>query len=813
MEKQSDWAPAVAALGEDKVLLGRLDGTFGVYELATGKPVVAAPVAKASKKTAAPDTKPVLTRIEPRGVQSGATTRLKVTGKNLAGLKSALFSQAWLKATIVSVNPEGTVGELDVVTESTVPRSQVDLALATPTGETARLKVNVDYLPQVVGGSEIASADLKLPVNVWGTLRQTGQVDTWKFAARKGETVVFDLAAKRLESKAGSPRLEIVNGKGKLLATNNGLDSGSDPFIAFQAPEDGEYKVLVREITLSGSDDHVYRLTAGVLPYVTGWWPLSAAPNTAATVHLVGHNLKTTEEPIQIPAEGEAVLPLDTDHYRSRVSMKVAVNLLPQATEVEPNDEPGQAQTLTLPASVNGRLYTAASVKVDADLFRFEAAQGQLVVLETRAGMMGSPADTKLEVLDAKGEVVPMMRMQATKDSWITLRSEDANDPAIRLGHFAEMDLKDYMFFNGEVLKIYRQARGPGADMVYFSNGGKRRAYFNTSPAGHGLDDACYTVEPRALDKVITPNGLPVFTLNYANDDDGFRELGRDSRLVFTVPAAGAYFVRVSDTRGWSGERQAYQLILRAPAPDFTPQLRMPAQLSIPTGSGAQFAVTVDRVDDFEGAVRVVVSDVPQGFYVSSPLVIEAGHLDVAGSIYALPGTVAGASDFSKMRVTATALVEGKEVTKPVAGFAKVTVAAPLKRSVFMEPDVAGKPAGDGKSAPAKPYEITLTPGSQVPAWLRMDRRGDDALVGLDVEGLPHGVIVDNIGLNGVQIRAGENEREIFLSCAPWVAEQDRLCHVVVGSARNDAVKADGAQTGFPVLLKIRKTAKAVAGP
>ncbi|HSJ03481.1 MAG TPA: hypothetical protein VK956_13555, partial [Verrucomicrobium sp.] len=268
MEKQSDWAPAVAALGEDKVLLGRLDGTFGVYELATGKPVVAAPVAKASKKTAAPDTKPVLTRIEPRGVQSGATTRLKVTGKNLSGLKSAIFSQAGLKATIVLVNPEGTVGELDVVTESTVPRSQVDLALATPTGETARLKVNVDYLPQVVGGSEIASADLKLPVNVWGTLRQTGQVDTWKFAARKGETVVFDLAAKRLESKAGSPRLEIVNGKGKLLATNNGLDSGSDPFIAFQAPEDGEYKVLVREITLSGSDDHVYRLTAGVLPYV-----------------------------------------------------------------------------------------------------------------------------------------------------------------------------------------------------------------------------------------------------------------------------------------------------------------------------------------------------------------------------------------------------------------------------------------------------------------------------------------------------------------------------------------------------------------
>ena len=128
-----------------------------------------------------------------------------------------------------------------------------------------------------------------------------------------------------------------------------------------------------------------------------------------------------------------------------------------------------------------------------------------------------------------------------------------------------------------------------------------------------------------------------------------------------------------------------------------------------------------------------------------------------------------------------------------------------------MEPDLAGKPAGDGKSAPPKPYEITLAPGTSVSAWLRVDRRGDDALIALDVENLPHGVIVDNIGLNGVQIRAGEHEREIFLTCAKWVPEQDRLCQVVAGSARNDAARDIGAQAGFPVLLKVRKPQPVVA--
>ena len=92
-----------------------------------------------------------------------------------------------------------------------------------------------------------------------------------------------------------------------------------------------------------------------------------------------------------------------------------------------------------------------------------------------------------------------------------------------------------------------------------------------------------------------------------------------------------------------------------------------------------------------------------------------------------------------------------------------------------------------------------------------MDRRGDDALIALDVENLPHGVIVDNIGLNGVQIRAGEHEREVFLTCAKWVPEQDRLCQVVAGSARNDAARDIGAQAGFPVLLKVRKPQPVVA--
>jgi hypothetical protein len=401
--------------------------------------------------------------------------------------------------------------------------------------------------------------------------------------------------------------------------------------------------------------------------------------------------------------------------------------------------------------------------------------------------------------------------LQATRDSWLTLRSTDANAPGIRLGQFSEMQLDDYMYFNGEVLKISRLARGPDADMNYYANRGKRRDYFFTSPAAHGLDDVCYVVEAKPPGAKLVANGLPVFTLNYSNDDDSARKLGSDSYLIFTAPEKGSYLVRVSDTRGWSGDRFAYRLIVRAPKPDFEVKLLTAAEINVPSASGLQFALETSRSDGWDGDVKVDIKNVPEGFFVSTPIVTEAGHLEASGCMYALPETKMGPYDFSKVQVTCTGTINGKEVTKPVNGFPKVSVVAAPKKILFMEPDVAGKPEGDGKTPPQKPYEITIAPGTTVSAWLRVDRKGDDAIIPCDVENLPHGVIVDNIGLNGVQIRAGENIREIFLSCAGFVPDQDRLCHVIIGSARTDAVKEAGATAGFPVLLKVRRPQPVVA--
>ena len=62
---------------------------------------------------------------------------------------------------------------------------------------------------------------------------------------------------------------------------------------------------------------------------------------------------------------------------------------------------------------------------------------------------------------------------------------------------------------------------------------------------------------------------MPVFPIDYVNDDGGTRFGGKDSRLHFQAPADGDYFLRLKDVRGLEGERFAYRLTVREPAPDF----------------------------------------------------------------------------------------------------------------------------------------------------------------------------------------------------------------------------------------------------
>jgi len=749
LEAQPDWPTALSfALDDKAVVVGRLDGSFQVYEAAGGRVL-----------PAAPPPKPEIQAVWPRGIQKGRGLEVRLSGKNLGTLGGVLTSDARLQAQLL------TDGWIGLTAHPDLPIGPVDLWVTGPGGESNRVKVFADDLPQVAkreGGEPTSAA---LPASFWGTFAARGVGDRFGFEARAGETLVIDAAAKRLGSKAELV-ITLSDDQGKVLASNIDYEGEADPLLTFEIPRDGRYLLHAVDLQLGASNDHFYRLSAGALPVVNACFPLSVPANSESRVRLVGTNLpKDAVVTLQAGAPGEMAVPVDPACFRLRRELRVIVSDLPETLETEPNDTPEKAVRMTAPGSGNGRIDQPG----DVDLWRFETRAGRTWVIETQAAQRGSPVDTRLEVLHADGRPVERVLLQAVRDSWITFRPIDANANGARFWQWQEMDLGQYLYMQGEVVKLFLAPRGPDSQWDFFTMNGKRRCYFDTSATAHPLDEPAYIVEPRAPGSKPVANGLPSFPIYYANDDDGDRRLGTDSRLIFTAPEEAAYLVRVTDVKRAGGERYAYRLIVRDAKPDFRASLEG-ATPSVPAGSGLAFTARVERIDGFEGAVRMDIEGVPPGFSVSTPLVIEPGLTEAKGTLFAAADAPKPAG--ATLRIRATAVVEGRETVRDVPAPAALSVAAKPRTLVWLEPDLPT--AGDA---------LTLKPGGMVAARIRIERTAHNERVTFDVENLPFGAIVDDIGLNGILIPEGQTERRIFLTCAKWVGETTRPVYARIREA------------------------------
>jgi WD40 repeat protein len=475
-----------------------------------------------------------------------------------------------------------------------------------------------------------------------------------------------------------------------------------------------------------------------------------------------------------------------------------------ELTEHEPNNSPALANPISPNSMARGDIGAAAKgAEPDADLFRFHAKKGEQLVLEINAARSKSPLDSKLEVLDAAGKPIPRVVLQAVRTSYFTFRghnSSDRND--FRLHGAGDMEFNEYLYANGEVMKLWMNPRGPDSGfLVYPGYNGDRFTYFGSTAITHALNETCYIVEPHRPNATLIPNGLPQYTLYYENDDDEWRMLGSDSRIVFTAPADGDYLARVTDVRGLGGSDYKYQFIVRPPRPDFSVKL-VDKDRTVNAGSGKEFSVVATRKDEFDGEIQLEIKDLPPGFHVSSPLTIQAGQTTAYGTLAAdADATAPTPENAKKARLFASAVVNGKQIKCKPIEFGEIELAERPKLLVRVLPSSRDglKTRASNVSANAA-TELFIAPGETIAAVIKLERNGFDGDVKFGTEfagrNLPHGVYVDNIGLNGVTLLKGETERTFFLTARKWVPEQTRVFHLRAEEAGN--------QTSWPVILHVR---------
>lgn len=219
--------------------------------------------------------------------------------------------------------------------------------------------------------------------------------------------------------------------------------------------------------------------------------------------------MNSAERSLLLPARNGSIRRLPWPVAQTTVTMKTpespatpvtATSTAPQElTETEPNNAIAEAPLVSIPANIKGTVHTASGNSPDSDLFRISARKGQTLLIEVQAARDKSPLDSLVDVLTTDGQPVLQTRLQAVRDSWFTFRGKDSDtSDDFRMFNWQEMELNEYLYADGEVVKLWLYPRGPDSGFKVYPGFGQRQTWFNTTPSTHPLQGPAFIVVPQA---------------------------------------------------------------------------------------------------------------------------------------------------------------------------------------------------------------------------------------------------------------------------------------------------------------------------
>ncbi|HEX5484262.1 MAG TPA: hypothetical protein VFZ08_16715 [Terriglobia bacterium] len=763
------------------------------------------PAALAGMK--APTIPPEISSISPAGMRLGTSQIFTVEGRNLGGAKDVLFDAPGFQTRVLSVKtlpekarkirinvdlgaevPRGKKQEarIEVTAASTALPGIHWFRIQTPLGTSNMMAVDTGALPEIHekkgGDSAVHSLSVNLPATLVGTISAPGNVDRYQFRGGAQEEVVFHIIGSKLGSTLRSV-LTLRDSSGKQLAQTGKFSATPDATLTYKLPASGQYSISVSDQEQKGDKNRYYRLYAGALPYITSVFPLGIEAGRSQEIAVRGVNLGGIHEVRVNPpkwADGWTTVPvrLKTVKGESLNTISVAVDNDPQIYDKQSNNTPAEAQAITLPATINGDIRSAP----DGDYFRFTAKKDEHLTMGVAAARLGSPLDPVIEVLDNQGRPIPRALVRCLNETSLTLSDRDSRTRGLRFVSRTGFHENDYVMIGEELDQIQFIPDQPDADILMKGFGGLRVAMLGTSPAAHYVTEPIYRAEVLKPGAKFPPNGLPVFTIDYRNDDGG-PGYGSDSRLDFVAPQDGQYLLHIKDVRGLKGPDFAYQLTIHDAVPDFT-LAASPENPNIPRGGRMPVTVTADRMMGYYGPIEIKVLGLPKGV-TANDATIPAGQ-EAATVILQSSASAPEWETATAFKIEGRARVNGREVVRVA------DAGSPLRVASIM-------PAPDLRIA-AQPQQIVLRPGQTTQVTLHVSREnGFKGRVPCDVANLPPGVRVVNVGLNGVLVHSNQSAQTFTLKAESWAKPISQPIYIVGEVESNSPTKHASA----PIILKV----------
>ena len=423
---------------------------------------------------------PQLKSIFPIGAARGSQVEVTVTGGGIEDTNKLYFSAPGVTAELVS-DPAKPPARFKVSVAADAPIGDCDVRTIGKLGISNPRAFSIGAVPETnekEPNNEREKANrIEMNSVVNGRIDPAEDIDWYVFAAKKGQRVLIECRASRIDSRLDG-MVTLYNSEGKELATSqdeNIRDQKKDPFIDFDVPEDGDYYLRFTDFMYNGSPENFYRLSVGTGPYLDYITPTGAKPGTTAEITCYGRNLpggvktdvmvkgrplEKLVQKVEVPADpttttgmkfSELLRPPDSriDGMEVRVSgpngtsnaRLLLFSDVPELGENEPNNAIDEAQKLPIPSAVTG----AFSAPKDADLFSFSAKKDQKILIEVSSERIGSPADPDMEISEGEkllqsvqdtGENIGNLRFPTqTRDIFYTFNAPKDGDFILRLEH------------------------------------------------------------------------------------------------------------------------------------------------------------------------------------------------------------------------------------------------------------------------------------------------------------------------------------------------------------------------------------------
>lgn len=364
---------------------------------------------------------PTLETVFPAGGRAGTTVEVTVTSNNVPGVRELVCSAPDVQCKLLAP------GRFELTLPAQTPPGLYDLWAQCDTGVSSPrsffVSQRAEHLEAEPNDSPSPASPWPLDVVINGCLEKPGDQDGYFFEARRGQRIVIECWAERIDSRA-RVILELFDEAGRRVAVNRGY-FGIDALIDFRVKTDGRYRVQLHDLTSGGSAEHYYRLDIDTGPRVAFSVPSVVTRDKASKITLYGWNLVAASDStptadwdrvdVEIPAEmAHATWPLPLplqcaqsvlegfayQYQGGHAPIFLGVSDLPVVIGSPENHTRATAHELAVPCEVSARL----GVDDACDWYAFQARRGEVLYLDVLAQRLDSALDVQMSVLDAAGE-------------------------------------------------------------------------------------------------------------------------------------------------------------------------------------------------------------------------------------------------------------------------------------------------------------------------------------------------------------------------------------------------------------------------